>query len=578
MSHLKISIGQFSDKGVKPINQDFHTVFTPKDPLLNSKGIVIALADGISSSEVSQYASEISVKGFVEDYYSTSEAWSVKKSAQRVLHASNSWLYAKTRNGPFRYDIDKGYVCTFSTIILKSATAYIFNVGDTRIYRVFKNDLEQLTEDHRLWVSRDKSYLSRALGMRNHLDIDYQTHAIVVGDIFLLSTDGVYEYIDEEFVIDTIIKNIKNLDEAAQKIVEEALSRGSDDNLTVQVIRIDEVPECEINELHQQATALPYPPSLRPRMIFEDYEILREIHMSSRSHVYLARDTISDNKIILKLPSTDMSNDPAYLERFLMEEWVAHRVENAHLLKPCSQKRKKNYLYTVTEYIEGQTLLQWMADNPRPELETVRNIIEQIARGLQALHRQEMLHQDIRPNNIMIDKSGTVKIIDFGSVKVAGLDEIDTLQEQQHILGTMQYTAPEYFLGKSGTSVSDLYSLGVITYHMLSGRFPYGTNVAKATTRSDQLRLVYQTVLDAELSIPEWIDGAISKAVHINPEKRYNELSEFVQDLRHPNPAFLSKERAPLLERNPILFWKSFSILLLIMVLLLIITHPVLNH
>ena len=145
-------------------------------------------------------------------------------------------------------------------------------------------------------------------------------------------------------------------------------------------------------------------------------------------------------------------------------------------------------------------------------------------------------------------------------------------------MGTMQYTAPEYFLGEPGTPVSDLFSLGVIAYQMLSGRFPYGTNVAKATTRSAQLRLVYQTVLDAERSIPAWIDGAINKAVHINPEKRYDELSEFIHDLRHPNSSFLRKERAPLLERDPILFWKSFSMLLLVMIAILLITHPALNH
>ena len=261
-----------------------------------------------------------------------------------------------------------------------------------------------------------------------------------------------------------------------------------------------------------------------------------------------------------------------------MEEWVARRIDNAHILKPCIQTRKRNYIYIVTEFIEGKSLAQWMIDHPNPDIETVRDFIEQITRGLRALHRQEMLHQDLRPNNIMIDTNGTLKIIDFGSVRVAGIAETLSPHAQEHILGTAQYTAPEYFLGEAGTSRSDLFSLGVIAYQLLSGRQPYGTNVAKATSRAAQRKLVYQSVLDDERTIPVWADGAIRKAVHPNPLKRYDQLSEFVYDLRHPNPAFLRNGRAPLLESNPILFWKGLSLVLFVIIIVLLSTHPVINN
>ncbi|MDX5152363.1 MAG: bifunctional protein-serine/threonine kinase/phosphatase [Acidiferrobacterales bacterium] len=567
---LHIAIGQYSDKGRKPVNQDFHGATIPKEPLLSSKGVGVALADGISSSDVSQVASQTAIKGFFEDYYSTPESWSVKTSVQRVLLATNSWLYAQTRNGPYRYDINRGYVCTFSVLVFKSTTAHIFNAGDARIYRVSDRHLEQLTEDHRLWVSREQSYLSRALGMGDRLEIDYISHASEVGDIFVLATDGVYEFVPEEFVVDTIRKHQDDLDLAAQMIVEEALELGSTDNLTIQIARIKELPEPNINELHEQVTKLPFPPPLRPRMEFDGYEISRELHNSSRSHVYLAVDKESGQQVVLKVPSVDLRDDEAYLERFLMEEWVARRVENAHILKPCEQTRKRNYLYIVTEYIDGQTLVQWMHDNPKPDIETVRNIIEQIAQGLQALHRQEMLHQDLRPNNIMIDSAGTVKLIDFGSVRVAGVAEITTAKPQENILGTAQYTAPEYFLGETGTTRSDLFSLGVIAYQMLSGRLPYGASVARTSSHADQRKLAYQSVLDAKSTIPAWVDDAIRKAVYPDPSKRYDELSEFIFDLRHPNEAFLRKGRQPLIERNPLVFWKSVSLgLALIIVYLL---------
>jgi len=561
-SQLKISAGQYSDKGRKEINQDFHGLYTPKEPLLTSKGIAMALSDGISSSETSHIASQTAVTGFLEDYYCTSEAWSVKKSAQRVLIASNSWLYSQTQQGAGRYNKDKGYVCTLSALVIKSTTAHIFHVGDSRIYRVVGSSLEQLTNDHRQWISEDKSYLSRALGISQQLEIDYQSLPVEQGDIFLLATDGVYEHTDSKVVFKAIEEHENDLDKAAKAIVDDAFEHGSTDNLTAQIIRIDELPSQNADEIYQQITELPFPPQLDARAAFDGYTITREVHASSRSHVYLAVDDETSTQVIIKTPSIDLRGDPAYLESFLMEEWIARRVDSPYVLRPCEQTRKRNFLYTVTEFIDGQTLTQWMTDNPGPDIETVRDIVEQIARGLRAFHRLEMLHQDLRPANIMIDTTGTVKIIDFGSTRVAGISEIATPIEQHELKGTAQYSAPEYFLGESGTIRSDLFALGVITYQMLSGKLPYGAEVAKAKTRAGQNKLKYRSVLSDDRAIPAWIDDVLKKAVQPNPFKRYEELSEFTYDLRHPSKAFLNKTRPPLLERDPALFWKGVSFVL----------------
>jgi serine/threonine protein phosphatase PrpC/predicted Ser/Thr protein kinase len=557
---LKVSVGQYSDRGHKETNQDFHGVYTPKEPLLTSKGIAIALADGISSSQVSQVASEASVSGFLEDYYCTSETWSVKKSAQCVLTATNSWLHSQTQQSQHRYEKDKGYVCTLSAMVIKSTTAHLLHVGDSRIYRIRDNTLEQLTEDHRLWVSGDTSYLSRALGMNPQLEIDYQSLPIEKGDIFLLATDGVYEHTSADFIINALAEN--DLDKVAKTIAVEAYEQGSTDNLTAQIVKIDELPDQNVGEIYQQMVELPFPPILEARELFDGFQIIREVHASSRSHVYLATDTETNTQVILKTPSIDLRDDPAYLEQFLMEEWIARRINSAHVLKPCSLTRTRNYLYVVTEFIDGQTLTQWMIDNPKPDVETVRGIIEQIARGLFAFHRMEMLHQDLRPENVMIDSAGTVKIIDFGSTRVAGILEIATPIERNNMLGTAQYTAPEYFLGEVGTSRSDMFSLAVIAYQMLSGKLPYGAEVAKARTKAAQRKLVYNSVLADDREIPVWIDETLRKALQTNPYKRYEELSEFLFDLRQPNKAFLNKARPPLMERNPVLFWKGVSFIL----------------
>lgn len=564
-SQLAISIGQHSEKGRKDTNQDFHGVLIPDEPLLSLKGIAVVLADGISTSEVSAIASESAVKSFLTDYYCTSDSWSVKTSAQRVIAATNSWLHAQTRQSQYLYDRDRGYVCTLSAIVIKSTTAHIFHIGDARIYSAAGHSLEQLTEDHRVIVSSEQSYLGRALGINPQIEVDYRTLRVEKGDLFLLATDGVYEHVSGRFIAETIDKNGGDLDRAARTIVEEAKRQGSPDNLTVQIVRIDALPDSESSEIVRQAAELPCPPLPEARTVLDGYQIVREIHGSSRSHIYLAVDSADNSLVALKIPSIDLRGDPAYLQRFMMEEWVARRVNSAHVLKPRIQARRQNYLYVVTEFVDGQTLTQWMIDNPRPDLETVRGIVEQIAKGLQAFHRLEMLHQDLRPENIMIDKTGTAKIIDFGSVRIAGIT--DDAGDPHDILGTAQYTAPEYFLGEGGSQRSDIFSLGVIAYQMLTGRLPYGAEAARTRTKAQQKKLRYKSALNDNRDIPGWVDGALKKAVHPDPYHRYDELSEFVFDLRHPNK-FVESAAKPLIERDPLLLWKCLSAILFVSVLI----------
>jgi serine/threonine protein phosphatase PrpC/ribosomal protein L39E len=569
---LAISVGQYSDKGRKAINQDFHGVLVPKEPVLSSKGIAIAIADGISSSEVSHIASEASVRGLLDDYFCTSETWSVKKSAGQVLTASNSWLHSQSQKSAHRFDKNRGYVCTLSAMIIKSTTAYIFHLGDSRIYRLRKGELTQLTDDHRTWVSSEQSYLSRAMGIHPHVDYDYQSLVIEKGDIFIFATDGVYEHVSSDFLISTLSDTLIDFNNAAKRLVETAYKMGSADNLTAQIVRIDSVPSQDINERVQQLTELPFPPILEVRDNVDGFKIVRNLHGTSRSHVYLAEDieTQYSLPIVIKTPSVDLQGDPAYLERFLMEEWIAKRINSAHVLKPCELTRKRHYLYTAFEFIDGQTLTQWMIDNPKPSLQSVRTMVGQIAKGLQAFHRLEMLHQDIRPENIMIDTSGVVKIIDFGSTKVAGLMEMTQSIKHQNILGTAQYTAPEYFLGEVGAPRSDLFSLAVITYQMLTGKLPYGAEVSRSRTKSAQNKLQYQTALHDDREIPVWVDDTLKQALHPNPHKRYQELSEFIYDLSQPSKAFLSKAKAPLLERDPVVFWQSVSAMLVVIIIWLL--------
>jgi tRNA-specific 2-thiouridylase len=257
---LRIAIGQHSDKGRKTVNQDFHGILIPDGALLRSKGIAVALADGISSSAVSQIASESAVKSFLTDYYCTSESWSVKTPVQRVLDATNSWLHSQTRRSQYRYDADRGYVCTLSAMVIKGTTLHIFHVGDGRIYRVTGRALEQLTNDHRIVMTSDQSYLARALGVTPHLEIDYRSVPIETGDVFVLATDGVYEHVEDAWIAAAIRDHAHDLDRAAQGIVAEAYERGSPDNLTVQIVRIESLPDAESPDPAGAKPDLPLPP------------------------------------------------------------------------------------------------------------------------------------------------------------------------------------------------------------------------------------------------------------------------------------------------------------------------------
>lgn len=565
-ARLAISIGQCSIAGRKAENQDFHGALVPDGSLLASKGVVVALADGISSSALGAVAAETAVKSVLTDYFSTSDAWSVRSSAERVIAATNSWMHAQNLRGAGILSDEareRAMVCTLSALVIRSRLAHIFHIGDCRIARLSGGMLEPLTEPHRVHLGGGESYLGRALGVNRHVEIDYMRIAVQPGDLFMLTTDGVHDHLSTAEMV-AAIAQAPDLDAAARGIVERALAAGSQDNCTVQIVRIDALPEGGIADLVGAEAALPPAPRLDPGKDFEGYAILRELHSGSRSHVYLGRDKADGVMVAIKVPATDHAENPAELQALLLEEWVARRVANTHVLKAAPQRGGRGHVYSVTEYVEGRTLDIWMQDQRGTDLAAIRSLIRQIASGLQALHRREMVHRDLRPRNVIVDGDGTARIIDFGSVQVAGLEELAPRGEDAAFAGTMQYGAPELYLGAAATRQSDIFSLGVIAYQMLTGQLPYGPRLATAGTRAAQRKLRYVPVVERNPDVPDWMDAAIARAVAIEPHRRYAELSEFVYDFIHPNPALVGPDSRPLLARKPERLWQAISLALLI--------------
>ncbi|MEE2729589.1 MAG: bifunctional protein-serine/threonine kinase/phosphatase [Pseudomonadota bacterium] len=557
---LRVSAAQFSSAGVKPQNEDSMAIKIPDGSLLNRKGIVVAIADGVSAAEAGREASEIAITGFVNDYYSTPDSWSVKQSAHKVLTALNRWLFGQ---GQRYLEAEKGYVTTFSCVILKSRSAYIFHVGDSRVWRLREGTLEQMTRDHTARISASQSYLSRALGIDLNLDVDLKVVDIEPGDCFLLTTDGVHEFLSQRELLQTLQAQGDNLQAAVETLVQQALDNQSTDNLTCQLVQVEQLGQETNEDVLQTLRQLPFPPELEVGFKLDGWCVLEQIHASQRSQLYRVRHEVSGQVAVMKTPSVNYVDNVAYIERFIMEEWVGRRIDSPYVVKVVDAGPSRRFLYYLTEDLPGPTLAKLLQQQHTLDVPAVVGLAEKLVQGLRAFHRRETLHQDIKPDNIVMKGDDPV-IIDFGSVYVAGVDEIATSFEREHALGTLDYSAPEYRLQRPRSERSDQFSLAVVLYELLTGKHPFGEAFQKAGTAAEFLDLKYTPAYRRNPMVPLWLDGALRKALQTNAELRYDSLSEWVHDLKHPNPAFLKVEQRPLLERDPARFWRWVALTLLV--------------
>ena len=549
-SQLSLTVGQQSSAGLKASNEDCIGMRIPDQPALTIKGAVAVIADGVSAAEAGKEASEMCVRNFISDYYATPDAWSVKTAGQKIVLALNRWLVGQSQI--------KGHVSTLSALILKSQTAYIFHIGDTRIYRLRKGNFECLTTDHSISINKDTVYLSRAMGMDNHLEMDFQQFEIEQGDVFFLSTDGVHDFICPKD-IQAEIENSSDLNASCLRLNEKALAAGSNDNVSCQLVRVDALPDANNQEIYQKLSDLPFPPPLSVGQSLDGLTVVKILHESPRSQVYLVKNS-SGERFILKTPSVNFEDDPAYIERFVLEQWIGKRIDSPYVVK-IIEPENKTALYTLMEYVDGLTLEQWMKENPKPDIKEVVRLVELISRGIRALHRKDILHQDIKPDNILLTADGIPKIIDFGSCYAAGVEEIDTPFDREQALGTAVYSAPETRFRMRKTKKSDLFSLALVVYEILTGRLPFGEQLEKLKDQRKLSSLKYQTAMQFNPMVPAWMDQALKRALLPLPEHRQDAMSEFIFDLQRPNTAYKQSTFVPLSQRNPLKFWQGLALI-----------------
>ena len=540
---LGISYGGASLAGAQPVNEDAFAASPPH----RLKGAVAVIADGLSSGERAQKASQTVVTEFIDEYLATPDTWTVKTSAARVLNALNRWCC--------HHD---GMATTVSAVVAKGRTAHIFHVGDSRVYRFRGGDLEQLTRDH-----ARQAMLTNAVGMELDLEVDYLAEDLAVGDVFVLTTDGVHNALPMSRLRETVataLAEMPSLEPAARTVLDAALRHGSEDNLSCLLMRVDRTPDEDIDEAHRRLTRQVIPPVLRPDARIDGYRVLRTVVSGTRSHIYLVEDS-TGQRLALKAPSESFAEDAVYLDGFLREEWIGKRIDHPGVMKVLPRPESR-FLYLVAEHIEGQSLRQWMLDNPHPPIEDVRRLVADIAKALRAFQRLQIVHRDLKPENVMIDRDGNPKLVDFGTAYVQGFDELESAVRETHPVGSVGYVSPECLLGQPATHAADIYALGIVAYEMLAGALPYKPPLSRDAKA--YLNRPYVSLAKAGRSdVPKWMDLALAKATAQNPAHRYEALSELVTDLARPNPELIRRvESAPLLEKNPTLFWQLVSAVL----------------
>lgn len=563
---LQVTVGGSSSAGIRDINQDAFAVKLPSQSnVIKYKGVVACMADGVSCSENAQQASQTSVTQFIEDYYCTPDSWDVKKSAHRVINSLNNWLYHHGQQSDFRHN---GLVTTFSSIIFKSNTAHLIHAGDSRIYRYRQEKLKQLTQDHCHKQNGRNSFLTRALGMDSHLDVDFQRQELELNDIFLLSTDGLHEWLSRTEIETALKQQQYDLEQVTQQLVTQAKNNGSNDNISCLVVKIEQLPDVDVDEIHRKLTQLVIPPVMEIGNKIDHFIVQRIIHSGTRSHVYLVENENNKQLCILKAPSPHFSEDLIYLEGFIREQWVGRRLHHPNIMKIEERPAQSPFLYHLCEYIEERTLRQWIHDNPTPNLNLVRDIAAELFKAVRAFQRMGMVHRDLKPENILITNTNKVVLIDFGTVQVDGLDEIASPLLEAIPMGAINYIAPEYLAGERAQHASDIFSLGVIIYEMLTGQLPYKPSNLHSISHSRVHNFEYQAARHYRKDIPQWLDYTLRKACHPSPDQRYQAMSELNKDLSTPNKQMLKQhQQAPLLERNPVFFWKSFSLILILIML-----------
>jgi serine/threonine protein phosphatase PrpC len=564
VSEVKASVGFASETGPRKRNEDFGgAVFGPELPAPRGD-VIAAISDGIGGSKGGREAAEIAVRGFLDGFSDLPETMEVRRAGAIVLDALNGWIHSQGQRDPNL----TGMGCTFTALVLRGRVAHVLHVGDTRAYRLSRDRLTCLTTDHvRQGGAGRSNILTRALGVETELRLDYTNQPVAQHDRFLLCSDGVHGYLAAETIADIMRERVSSED-TARALVAAALDTGSADNCTALVLDVVGLPSAESAEIGANIAQLPLIAVPLGGETIDGFVLKVLLSEGRYTRLFGAEDEVEGGEVALKFPKPLVASVAAYRAAFVREAWVGARVTSPWLghvieLPPGRQ----TCLYTVMPLYQGELLETRLTRRPALGLEQGRQIAIKLARAVAALHRVGIVHRDIKPDNVILEREGSLKLIDFGVVRVPGLED----SAPEDIPGTPAYMAPEMFDGEPGNEATDIYALGVTMFRAFTGEYPYGNPDATSPPRRE--RPVALSALRPDL--PAWLQAALGRAIASDSTERFRDMPEFALEMEAgPVRAPFEVQRPrTLYERNPLRFWQGVAALLALALLASLLRH-----
>ena len=549
---LQLSAGEATATGPRAENQDALRIVTPTPALAASKGSLFALADGVSQCADGGLAARATLQALALDYYATPETWAVAQSLDRLLIAHNRWLQANGGGQPL--------LTTLTALVLRGRRFTLAHVGDCRAYRWHADTLELLTEDH-VWEQPGMQHvLKRALGLDQHLVVDYLEGELHEGESFLLVCDGIWSVLGDHG-IRSILQAEAEPTAACQALVSAAHLAGSQDNASALLVRIEQLPQSALADTLAQLDQWPLPPKLRTGQTFEGWQVESLLGESRQSLLYRVHDNQQRAWLLKTLPPS-RHNDPQAGPALLQEEWFLKRVAGRHFAEAHPLPQRQHLYYVQREY-RGQTLAEQLRLNGPLALPHWLEIAPRLLRALGMLHRRNILHRDIKPENLLWSEDGELRVLDLGLAYCPGLSR----DEVHSVPGTPSYIAPEAFAGASPSAQQDLYAAGVSLYYLLTGHYPYGEIEAFQHPRFGQPTAASRYRPD----LPTWLDDCLNRAVAANPAERFETAEEWLLLFERGEREAISSRPRPLLEREPLAVWRGLALLSLLANLVLLV-------
>jgi serine/threonine protein phosphatase PrpC len=555
-------VGFASQTGPRERNEDFAGAVFGWELPQPRHDVVAAVADGIGGAKGGRVAAEMAVRGFLDGFCDLPETVEVRRAAATVLNALNSWIHSQAR----RDGEVTGMGCTFTALVLRGRVAHILHVGDTRAYRLSRDRLTCLTTDHvRADGTGRSGILYRALGVETEVRLDYATQPLARHDRFLLCSDGVHGVLTPDTIAD-ILRERSASDDSARALVSAALDSGSADNCTALVVDVVELPTVESADIGAAISQLPLMPVPIDGETVDGFLLKVLVSDGRYTRLFGAIDEIEGGEVVLKFPKPQVAAVATYRAAFVREAWVGARVHSPWVGRTIElPPGRQTCLYTVMPLYQGELLETRLTR--RLGLEEGRNIAIKLARGAAALHRAGIIHRDIKPDNVILEGDGSLKLIDLGVVRVTGWED----SPPEDIPGTPAYMAPEMFDGEPGNEATDLYALGVTMFRAFTGEFPYGNPDATSPPRRDRPKALSGLRPD----LPAWLEAAIGRAIAINPAGRFRDMIEFAVEMEAGPARAPVAVRRPrtLYERNPLRFWQGVATLLALALLVSLLRH-----